>query len=141
MTNFARITVKAVASAGFCAAAAVTTLTLSPHAGALPFKTGGYKCTAAAPAAGAPVCAAPAVQAAGAAPAAPIPVLPMPAVPAAPAPAPVAAPAPVPVPAAPAVPAAPVVPAAGTLTGKGVPTVSPGGGPEVGAPTPPGPTG
>ncbi|AIY49914.2 hypothetical protein XA26_60200 [Mycolicibacterium fortuitum] len=48
-------------------------------------------------------------------------------------------PAAAPVPAAPAPIAAPVAVAAGAPSGKGVPTVSPGGGPVAGTPTLPGP--
>ncbi|MEV0671412.1 hypothetical protein [Mycobacterium sp. NPDC050441] len=155
MTTFANITVKTAVGAGFCLTAVVAAMTLSPHAAALPLKTGGYKCVDGAAAPGAP-CAAPAVEAAGIAPAAvppvplapppvappPVPLAPpppiVPPVPLAPPPVPVV-PAAAPVPAAPAPIAAPVVIAAGTATGKGVPTVSPGGGPVAGTPTLPGP--
>ena len=162
MTTFAHTSVRAVVSAGFCLTAVAAAVALSPHAAAQPLKTGGYKCVdAAAAAPGAPVCAAPAVEAAGIAPAAaavpPVPLAPppvVPPVPLAPPPVPMApppvplAPPPVPVvpaaapvPAAPAPIAAPVATAAGAASGKGVPTVSPGGGPVAGTPTPPGPTG
>ncbi|WP_454793154.1 hypothetical protein [Mycolicibacterium lutetiense] len=157
MATFAHFTVKTVVGAGLC----VTAVALSPHAAAeLQLKTGGYKCVdAAAAAPGAPVCAAPAVEAAGIVPAAapaavppvplapppvvpPVPLAPpppiVPPVPLAPPPVPVV-PAAAPVPAAPAPIAAPIVIAAGTATGKGVPTVSPGGGPVAGTPTLPGP--
>ncbi|MGY1988919.1 hypothetical protein [Mycolicibacterium fortuitum] len=169
MTTFAHISVRTVVSAGFCLTAVAAAVALSPSAAAQPFKTGGYKCVdAAAAAPGAPVCAAPAVEAAGIAPAAaavpPVPMAPppvVPPVPLAPPPVPLApppvpmapppvplAPPPVPVvpaaapiPAAPAPIGAPLATAAGTASGKGVPTVSPGGGPVAGTPTPPGPTG
>ncbi|MUL82995.1 MULTISPECIES: hypothetical protein [unclassified Mycolicibacterium] len=151
MTTFAQITVKTVVGAGLC----VTAVALSPHAAALQLKTGGYKCAdaaaGAAPVAGMPLCAAPAVEAMGIAPPLAPPVAAVPPVPLAPPPVavppvPLAPPVPVvPVPAAPVVPAAaapaaaPVAVAAGAATGKGVPTVSPGGGPVAGTPTLPGP--
>lgn len=158
MATFAHFTVKTVVSTGLCMTAAAAALALSPHAAAvLQLKTGGYKCVdAAAGAAGAPgtpVCAAAAVEAAGVVPAAavppvplappPVPVVPppvgVPPVPLAPPPVPVVpAAAPI-VPAAAPVPAAPVAVAAGAPSGKGVPTVSPGGGPVAGTPTLPGP--
>lgn len=157
MTIFAHITVKTVVRAGLCVTAVATAVAMCPHAAAQQLKTGGYKCVdgAAAAAGGAPVCAAAAVEAAGVVPPAappigvpPVPVVPPAGVPPVPlAPPPVAVP-PVPLaPPVPVVPAAPV-PAAAPIaapiavaagTGKGVPTVSPGGGPVAGAPTLPGP--
>ncbi|WP_396902361.1 hypothetical protein [Mycolicibacterium sp.] len=146
MTTFANITAKAAVGAGLCLAAAAAVIALSPHAAALPLKTGGYKCVDGAAAPGMP-CAAPAVEAAGIAPVAapaavpPVPLAPppiVPPVPLAPPPVPVV-PAAAPVPAAPAPIAAPVAVAAGAPSGKGVPTVSPGGGPVAGTPTLPGP--
>lgn len=165
MTTFAHISVRTVVSAGFCLTAVAAAVALSPHSAAQPLKTGGYKCVdAAAAAPGAPVCAAPAVEAAGIAPAAvpPVPLAPPPVVPPPMAPPPLVppplappplappplvppvpvVPAAAPIPAAPApIVAAPVATAAGTASGKGVPTVSPGGGPVAGTPTLPGPAG
>ncbi|OWM03507.1 hypothetical protein B7435_12755, partial [Mycolicibacterium peregrinum] len=69
MTTFANITVKTAIGAGFCLTAVAAAMALSPHAAALPLKTGGYKCVDGAAAPGAP-CAAPAVEAAGVVPAA-----------------------------------------------------------------------
>ena len=159
MAIFAHITVKTVVSAGLCATAVGAAVVLSPHAAAaLQLKTGGYKCldTAAGAAGAAPAapCAAAAVEAAGVVPAAapaavpPVPLAPPPVVPPVPlAPPPLVPPVPL-APPVPVVPAAAPIPAAAPVaapvaiaagTGKGVPTVSPGGGPVAGTPTLPGP--